>query len=293
MRLLKEVTDKYGRELLKHGSLDFPCGAGQTINEGYPWHWHEELELIYITKGCVTVAAAERRHLLYAGDGIVINVNVPHALFPYGNSEYYENVVICHPRLIYGSRDSVLWGSYVSKYLQCEALKGIPLYHQVDWQKDAAERILKVWKLCREKPSMYEFAVREELTRLFMILWEHYHEQASGSSKSVQRKTDQVKDMMRFLETHIRDEISLKQLADYAHLSERECQRKFLSYIGTTPMQYLNQIRLAYAADLLREGRASITEVCYQCGFQSPSYFSKKFRQRYGTTPRQYQNDRK
>jgi AraC-like DNA-binding protein len=293
VRLLNRITDKNGRELLKHGSLDFPCDAGQTINGGYPWHWHEELEMIYIIEGCVTVAVAEQRHLLNAGDGIAINANVPHALFPYGKSEYNENAIIFHPRLIYGSMDSVLWGDYVGRYLQCESLKGIPLYKQVDWQKEATERILKAWKLCREKPAMYEFAVREELTRLFMSIWEHYYEQAAWTTKSIQRKTDQVKDMMRFLETHMREEMSLKQLADYAHLSERECQREFQSYIGTTPIQYLNQIRLAKAADLLREGRVSITEVCYQSGFQSPSYFSKKFRLRYGITPRQYQSYRK
>jgi len=289
---LNAITDASGRELLRHGSPDFPCAAGQTIDTGFPWHWHEELEMICVVRGRVTVAAAEQRYLLHAGDGIAINANVPHALFPHENSEYNESAVIFHPRLIYGSVDSVLWGDYVGRYLQSESLKGIPLYAHVDWQREAAERIFRAWTLCRERPPMYEFAVREELTRLFTAIWEHCREQA-GAAKPNRRRTEEVKDMMRFLEAHLPEEMSLKRLADYAHLSKRECQREFQAYIGTTPMQYLNQIRLARAADLLREGRASVTEVCYQSGFQSPSYFSKKFRLRYGVTPRRYRDGRK
>ena len=57
---------------------------------------------------------------------------------------------------------------------------------------------------------------------------------------------------------------------------------------GLTPSEYINQIRIEYAAHLLRADECTITDVVEACGFDNNSYFYRLFRQQYGTTPRHY-----
>lgn len=57
---------------------------------------------------------------------------------------------------------------------------------------------------------------------------------------------------------------------------------------GLTPSEYINQIRIEYAAHLLRSDEVSIDEVIESCGFDNNSYFYRLFKRQYGVTPRQY-----
>lgn len=283
------IIDHNGRELQDHGTLDFPCAAYHTSNTGFPWHWHEELEMIYVEAGSLVVAVADGRYPLRAGEGIVINANAPHAVIPNPCAEYKESDIVFHPRLLYGSTDSVLYAKHVSPFLHCETHKGIPLLQGVAWQEEAAQCIRLACDFCQRTPPFYAFEVRNLLTRIFVSVFTHIHMPTTQPSVQSVQNTQRIQDMMRFVLTHMHEEITLAQLAGHAHLSTRECQRAFVAYIGLSPMQYVSQIRLARAAELLRNEAASITDICFRCGFQSPSYFGKKFRARYGMTPRQYQ----
>lgn len=60
------------------------------------------------------------------------------------------------------------------------------------------------------------------------------------------------------------------------------------SVTGLTPSEYVNQIRIEYAAHLLRSDEVSIDEVIASCGFDNNSYFYRLFKRQYGVTPRQY-----
>lgn len=57
---------------------------------------------------------------------------------------------------------------------------------------------------------------------------------------------------------------------------------------GLTPSQYINRIRIEYAAHLLRSDEMSIDDVIDDCGFENTSYFYRLFRRQFGTTPRAY-----
>lgn len=56
-----------------------------------------------------------------------------------------------------------------------------------------------------------------------------------------------------------------------------------------TPNDYLRTYRLKCAASLLADGRLRISEICYEVGFSSPSYFAKRFCQQFGVSPSDYQ----
>ena len=60
----------------------------------------------------------------------------------------------------------------------------------------------------------------------------------------------------------------------------------FIRYLNLSPLEYLTQVRIDRAIELLRNTELSVKEVCFACGFQSPQYFSKVFRRQTGRPPK-------
>lgn len=83
---------------------------------------------------------------------------------------------------------------------------------------------------------------------------------------------------------------SVEALAEAANLSRMQLHRKLKALTNTSATDFMRNIRLAYAAHLLREGEQSVTQVAYAVGFDSLSYFAKVFQERYGKLPSQYRN---
>lgn len=76
-------------------------------------------------------------------------------------------------------------------------------------------------------------------------------------------------------------------LAEAGRSHEHVC-RQTRKYLGLSPTQYVNRIRVQHAAMLLAGTDRSMTELALYCGFENLSYFHRLFRQQYGTTPRSY-----
>lgn len=82
-------------------------------------------------------------------------------------------------------------------------------------------------------------------------------------------------------------EFSVAALAAQVAMSERQLQRKVKALLGITPADYLREMRLTKAAELLRAGH-SATQVAMDAGFSSASHFGALFKARFGRTPREY-----
>ena len=91
------------------------------------------------------------------------------------------------------------------------------------------------------------------------------------------------------VEDHLSDDsYTVEQLAGDLCMSRMTFYRKIQSATGQKPTEFMRTVRLRRAADLLREGRLTITEISYATGFSSVSYFSRCFRTMYGVPPTQF-----
>lgn len=95
--------------------------------------------------------------------------------------------------------------------------------------------------------------------------------------------------MNRFIRENL-DNVKLHVacLAEELAMSVSQLDRKIVRLLGITPKQYIRDYRLKVAFEMLAENQANITEVASLTGFKNVSYFSTKFRQRYGHSPSQY-----
>lgn len=82
--------------------------------------------------------------------------------------------------------------------------------------------------------------------------------------------------------------LSVADLERVSRMSRSQLHRKLQSTIGLSASKFINQLRLQAAARALRRADLSISTIAYDCGFQDPSYFGKKFRERYHCTPSEW-----
>ena len=83
--------------------------------------------------------------------------------------------------------------------------------------------------------------------------------------------------------------LSLEDYANMCALSKYHFLRVFEKAVGTTPLEYRNNIRLEHAAYLILEQQLTIEQISSLVGYSSASYFSSAFKKRYGLSPKQYQ----
>lgn len=85
-------------------------------------------------------------------------------------------------------------------------------------------------------------------------------------------------------------EFGVDQLADEMGISRSSLNRKIRDLLQTTTGNYIREKRLEKAEELLRTSSLQVNEICYKVGFQTPSYFIKCFRKKYGQSPNEYAN---
>lgn len=88
----------------------------------------------------------------------------------------------------------------------------------------------------------------------------------------------------------IRSDFSVEELSHLMNLSSRSLQRKLLALTGLNPVEFIRMVRIKYAARLITEKGAGISEAAYASGFSSLSYFSRVFKEVMGVTPTCYIN---
>lgn len=94
-----------------------------------------------------------------------------------------------------------------------------------------------------------------------------------------------VKAAMYYLEGHYKDELTLAELADRLHVSAAYLSRTFKALQGDSPINYLTNLRMQKARQLLRDEQLSVGEVASAVGYQDQYYFSKLFKRYFGAAP--------
>lgn len=246
--------------------------------EGAPWHWHQELEIFYIEKGTLEYRIPDNAYQFQEGSAAMINAKVLHrtkigACVPY----VVQKIHIFRPELI-GERESRIYKRYVEPVLQSNR----PVFV---FEADLCERVRTSFQLSSGH-SGYEIELRDLLSWMMAACCGMLTEDdASATGMDTDGK---LLGMVAFVEEHMQQKISVKDIADAVYISERDCYRKFQEGLCETPLQYVQSIRLEHACRLLTDTDFSISEITAQCGMGDSSYFGAVFRKQMGCTPGQY-----
>lgn len=141
--------------------------------------------------------------------------------------------------------------------------------------------------------SASELMVRvENLIELRNMLREKYSQQVRIKGREVEVSSDDARflqEVQAAIEAHMANSnFGVDWLADEVNLSSRQLQRKIRSITNLSAGGYIRLLRLERAGQLLEQHWGNVSEIAYEVGFQDARYFSKLFKQTYGSTPSDY-----
>ena len=283
-------TDKSGLELTKHGNSDFPIAYYSDLIQNVPvnWHWHEELELIYIENGTAIVAIESENYVVEAGNGFFVNSGILHSVWSQDKCVCDIRSIVFHSKLIGGDINSIFFTKYINPIINNPNFKGQLFNLNTPWQKESLNILKETLNLCRNINNGYEWKVRNLLSDFTYSVFNNISLTNDNISDKNIRDNTRIKLMLQFINDNFSENITIKQIADSASVSESEALRCFHRAIHTTPIQYLKSYRLKKAAELLTASSLKIIDIGIMCGFQDMSYFSKSFAKIYGITPSKY-----
>jgi len=101
-------------------------------------------------------------------------------------------------------------------------------------------------------------------------------------------KTNDIHSIVHYINQHFSEKITTYSLCKLINMSESNFNKLFKKEVGSSPIDYLINIRLKKARKFLRETNYPITDIALKCGFYSPSHFSSCFVKQFGITPSDY-----
>lgn len=104
-------------------------------------------------------------------------------------------------------------------------------------------------------------------------------------------KSRRIAKVCEYMEQHYSDDISLSDVAALTDMSPSAFSHFFKSKTNTRFIDYLNELRIAKACNLLTQSSQTISEICYGCGFNNMSNFLRLFKKKKGQTPTEYRDD--
>lgn len=116
----------------------------------------------------------------------------------------------------------------------------------------------------------------------FTDICENFYEAASFTPDTL------IHYIISYMNEHYREPVSMKELAALADMSEKYFIRYFHFHIGIPPKQYLVELRMKHAIELLSSTNRSIAEIASELGYSDQYCFSKAFRKYYGETPSKF-----
>lgn len=142
---------------------------------------------------------------------------------------------------------------------------------QDDFYRDSIEGLLR--------------ALLVEMARLHPDLMQERQPPAGRAKKS---ELVQVTRALEYVGDHFDRPLRIGDLAGACHMSETHFRRLFVKCMGMHPVDYINQVRIQMACEMLKKTNLSINEISIQCGFLSSATFNRNFRRFMGTTPNEW-----
>ena len=139
-------------------------------------------------------------------------------------------------------------------------------------------------ELCETKENAYELGVKAAVLQIIFLLIRMYPSREIVSSPD----REQLKEVLQEISVKSRENLSVADMAKFCGWSSRHFMRWFKKMTGDSFTSYVNERRLAEAAEALRQTDDKILTISQDAGFMNLSNFNRQFKKRYGVTPREY-----
>jgi AraC-like DNA-binding protein/mannose-6-phosphate isomerase-like protein (cupin superfamily) len=284
-------TNENNEELVQHGDYEFPCAVYFSDIDIYTaseiaWHWHKEIEIVVLYEGNVSLETAKESIILKKGDGVFINSEELHYFKKIGDEKCVLISYVFDKSLVIGDKGSIIERKYIEPLVQNKTLSLFKISEKL------SRKLEEVFFEYEDKKFGVEINIRNILSSVLLEIIIENREKLIEKKTYKNLDSQRIKGMLDFIQKNYSNELTLKEIGEAVFIGERETLRCFARTIGISPIEYLKKYRVKVAANLLTTTDLPVTEICIQCGFNSPSYFSKSFQKIFNVTPREYRKNK-
>lgn len=255
-------------------------------NRSFPSHWHHELEIQLIISGRAKYHIDGVDYTVREGSAIYIAPETVHMMQGEVPGTVGYNIVLL-PQFLIDLLQSIHCKTYALPLSQ-RAPHALVIAPDRKESHAILESMRKMYYMDASYPA-YDLFLLEHILGIWRNLFALFPASQQGGADAGERLRDQrMKAMLSYIWEHYTQPITIQDIAASANISKSECFRCFSELSKTTPIEYINQFRLLQAAQALTSTNKSISDICYMTGFNNTSYFTKKFREQYGMTPKAY-----
>tara|TARA_B100000767_G_C19758631_1_gene534141 strand:+ start:1779 stop:2648 length:870 start_codon:yes stop_codon:yes gene_type:complete len=252
------------------------------------WHFHPEIELVYVNKG-----KGKRHignHLSYFNNSqlLLIGANLPHNGFTDRlTTNGSETLVQFKPEFLGDTFFEIPEMKPIYTLFE-KAKKGI-----IFGVKTKQKLGVKIERLS-EKKGFKQILILLEILHTLSKAEDYTLLNADGFAFEAQpQNNNKIDEIFKYINEHFNQHISLDEIADLASMTVPAFCRFFKKSTGKTFTKLVNEYRVVHATKLLSESQSSITDICFECGFNNFSHFNKLFKEFTGKSASKYRSEMK
>ena len=244
---------------------------GDGVDFTYPLHVHRCPEIFCVTEGTVIATVEEEEYTLNAGDVAVIWSHQVHSYRTVGNSRH--ELCIFAPEMV-----PDFFVAHSGEYPESPFISAA----------EGGEHIPFLVRLLKKEHNLY--TTKGILYILCGEMEKHvtFSKRLRGKQESVAALVSQI---LEWVNDHYQSDCSLDTIAEALRYEKTYLSKFFSRHIGITLSEYVLQLRLTRAGEMLLHTEDNVAEIGVACGFQSLRTFNRNFVDRYGVTPSQYRVD--
>jgi AraC-like DNA-binding protein len=262
----------------------------RTIGDGdYEEHQHSAVEMMLVLGGTVRHVVNGVELEARGGDVFVVHPNVSHELR--GRRAFDEVKIACVPGAFKALVPDLARTTGFKTLFVPPAAGG----ERVSWLRLPLEEFSQCRQIAltmlaeyAEKRLGWKAAMHAGLCMLLVAMLRGHQRRQVGECPSLGR----LHETISFMEKNFRRRLTLDELARRAGMSRSQFVRVFRVRCGTSPVDYLIDLRLDAAQRMMLASAKSIGEIALACGFPDSNYFSRQFRQKLGVSPKNCRSGR-
>lgn len=276
---LKEIR-KHGDDMMPIRNYDYFAPLG--INPMH-CHWHDEMELFKLVKGKLKIQCGDKFFFAVPGSLMFFNSGEIHAAEPTTDEPIDFRSIVFHPDMLC-DRD-LIRAKYITPVLKGRMI----LPTDLSYDSEIVGTFDRLFGVLDVKEFGYELEVKSLLFHIFARLSKNVkiEEVPVHTSASAQS----IKKVIEFINDNYPTPITIEQLSAISNMSQGHFCRLFKQITLKTPVQYINNVRISKAVELLISSDRKVLDIALDTGFNSLSYFIGVFKESVGITPTKFRRE--
>ena len=276
-----------------HGSFILPfttyfCELTESNSSCVVTHWHEELEIVLVEKGTGEFKVDLDSHILNKGDILIVPPFALHSMHPINNTYCSWNTMVFNLGMLNSSVTDGCLIKYFAPILNNEHQLPFIIREDCNGYIEIFNSLKEVFNCFNSKNTAFELRLKSLLFYLFSLLYENDLVLKKKIAPLTNEATHKIKIILNYIHENYMNELSINDIAHACNLSQYYFMKFFKKYLGMTCTEYINLYRLDMASKLLDITDKSITEISFETGFNSVSYFNKLFKEKFKVTPKEF-----